>query len=928
MNNRDFVLKIGGKVDNSLIKSFGFSSKELKKLSKDIKSLEGDKSSFDSIKKATTEFNTGIKYSEKELKLLHKEIKSTSEGMNLFDDALNTSSKETIKLSEELKLLKKEERNLKSLKDEGSKLEKQFQEGRKEYKVQQQELWKTSEKVKKLNEEIRRSKKPTKSLIREFKKAKKVEDKLKESTDAQRKSLTNQMKQIKKTKQETSKLISIQDSLTRKQKEYGKAQEESSLKAIKAQEKLVSSMKKVQKEQERIKRYEGLKSSVSEKSGDVFKRSLAQGAVIGVGVKFAIDEEESFSDVRKVLNFESKADAELFKKQLKQETKDIPLMINQIYDIASAAGQAGINKLEIPDFTADTSMVSVAFDTNAKETGKMLATWRKSFKMTQKEVMTLANQMNLLGDSINVTPGEVAQITTTVGSLGKMANFTQGKTAALGGTLMALGVKDASTASTAMRKLFGTLTSGEAASKSVSEAFNKLGLDSIQVAKDMQNDSEGTLVKVFTKLKGLDKTEQLSITKQLFGEEAMASMGLLINNTEFLKENFKLVGDSMKYSGSVLTEYNNKLDTTKTDLMLLGKSLAGTGATLTKVLLPPLRSGADLLKDFSDGIASFTEEFPDFSKTLMYGVTGFVGFKLGLSGTVLGIKQLSKAKDDLVFLKDTGKLVKEWKQWGPALSHTKQGMKTLGVVGKTGFKAMQSGVIALGTSMKVMLFNPWVLGIGAVLAGGYLIYKNWDKIKEGWQSFKSSFVQGSQELKEGFLAGWESIKVGFTGTYEYIASKLETLWKLWQKFTIPGRAFKWTKEKYEGWKNQVPKYGKGGVVNKPHLAIVGDSEESIIPHNGSKRSEGLWFDTGRRMGMFAGSGIPHLADRVKSKTSNIYLKPNITINAPFNPTINGVSDVKNEDLSELLNKYKGNLEDTIRKVLNDLGRDKERMSFE
>ena len=402
-------------------------------------------------------------------------------------------------------------------------------------------------------------------MINEFKRAKKAEEQLKQSAQKQKQALAENMRQMKKAKEEATK--------------YAKSQDE-----------LAKSMKKIREEQEKLQKYQGLKKSVYDNSGGTFMRSAGQATAIGAAVKFAIDDETAFADVKKTTGLAGE-EAKKFKLQLKNATKDIPKFNSEIYEIAAAAGQAGINLEEIPKFTADTAKVAVAFDMEAETAGETLATWREAFKMSQKEVMVLSDQMNLLGDSIKVKPAQVAEMTTAVGALGKLANFSEAQTAALGGTLVALGVKDSSTASTAIRKLYGTLASGESATKSVSSAFAKLGLDTVQVAQDLQVDSESTLMKIFENLNQLDEYEQLSVTKELFGEEAMASMGLLISNTKFLEKNFKLVGDATKYAGSVDSEYNNKLSTTNTSLVLVGKSLANSAAVTTRFFLQVLIKG-------------------------------------------------------------------------------------------------------------------------------------------------------------------------------------------------------------------------------------------------------------------------------------------------------------------------------------------------
>ena len=55
-----------------------------------------------------------------------------------------------------------------------------------------------------------------------------------------------------------------------------------------------------------------------------------------------------------------------------------------------------------------------------------------------------------------------------------------------------------------------------------------------------------------------------------------------------------------------------------------------------------------------------------------------------------------------------------------------------------------------------------------------------------------------------------------------------------------------------GGRKDIPGYAKGGIVNSPTLAWIGEgaSSESIIPHDNSERSFNLWEKTGRLIGAF------------------------------------------------------------------------------
>ncbi|MGB6128446.1 MAG: phage tail tape measure protein, partial [Psychrilyobacter sp.] len=679
MSNRDFILKIGGKLDPSLTKSFNQSSKEVKKLSDHMKKVK--------------------------------------------DINFAKNSEEVRKLSSELKTLKTTSREISKLEEKSKKLEIQFTNGRKTYSEQQRSLFELTKKTKDLKNALEKTSQPTKKMVNEFQKAKLAEDKLRASTEKERKSLTDMMRKMKSVKQESNKYGKSQEELSKQISQVSKrqntlARSNEMTKRYKEQIRLSKEMKKAlhQENQERFKKFKKFRDSNKEKGRNSLYRGVGQAVALGVGVKFAIDDESAFADVKKTTGLQGK-EALKFKRDILSATKELPLFNNQIYDIAAAAGQAGIKMNELTKFTKDTAMVSVAFDMDTGQAGDMLATWRQSFKMTQGEVVELADKMNYLGAKIKASPAQIAELTTRIGSLGKIANFSEAETAALGGTLVALGVSDTGRAATGLQKVFTTLSAGASASGDKLKALQKLGLDPVDLSMELQDNATGTMFKVFQQIKELDKSEQLAVTKQLFGEEALTTVPLLTDNLKFLGENLKLVKDKSGYSGSSMSELKNKMDTTASSMKVAIRSSRQLVMSFTSLMLPAIKSTTTGITSLTDGINSFTENHPGMSKAVAYGITGLVGLRLASGGARLGLEQVFKMKDDYKAFMSAGKKIKEWKQWGPVISGSKSKFKSLftGIKihggtafnflttnSKKSFEALKAGASIAGTGFKTL----------------------------------------------------------------------------------------------------------------------------------------------------------------------------------------------------------------------------------
>jgi hypothetical protein len=113
-----------------------------------------------------------------------------------------------------------------------------------------------------------------------------------------------------------------------------------------------------------------------------------------------------------------------------------------IASIYAAGGQSGIARGELKAFATDAIKMGVAFDQTADESGKMMATWRTSFKMGQDDVVALADKINYLGNTGPATTKQISGIVTKIGPLGEVAGMASGQIAAMGATLAGVGVAE------------------------------------------------------------------------------------------------------------------------------------------------------------------------------------------------------------------------------------------------------------------------------------------------------------------------------------------------------------------------------------------------------------------------------------------------------------------------------------------------------
>lgn len=358
------------------------------------------------------------------------------------------------------------------------------------------------------------------------------------------------------------------------------------------------------------------------------------------GAKAAIDFESQMADVRKVVDFDTpKQFAEMGEDILKMSDR-LPMAASDIAKLVAAGGQAGIARQDLKQFAEDALKMGVAFDQSADQSGDMMAKWRTSFKMTQGEVVALADKINYLSNNGAANAQQISDIVTRIGPLGSIAGVTSGQIAALGATMAGVGVEQ-EVAATGIKNFMVALTAGKSATKQQQAGMKELGLSSTKLAASMQKDAQGTMLTVLQQISKLDQTRQVAAFNVLFGKESMGAIAPLLANLDLLKKNFNMVGDASQYTGSMQKEYEARAATTANQLQLLNNQATHAGIALGNALLPQINASARGMMPLINKVTDFVSRNPGMARALLGAAVGFTTLKLAVMGASAALKVMS-----------------------------------------------------------------------------------------------------------------------------------------------------------------------------------------------------------------------------------------------------------------------------------------------
>lgn len=391
---------------------------------------------------------------------------------------------------------------------------------------------------------------------------------------------------------------------------------------------------------------------------------------------------------------------------------ELPMIPENISAIMEAAGQSNIAKEELLEFTETATKMGIAFDSSAEQSGEWMAAWRTALKLNQEEVTTLADQVNYLGNTTSEDAIKLSEVITRYGSLGLTANISAASVAALAASMTKV---DSNVAATGIKNFSLALVAGDSATKRQIKSYKKLGLEAKTISKNMQIDSQGTMIDVLERINKLSKDEQTSTMKDLFGSESLASIAPLVANLDNLKEQFKKVGDASLYAGSMEKEYIAASSTAANVDILTENKIQAAKIRVGDTLVSLSTLAAETKGNLADAVGGFFQEnAPDIQEAIRDIEKNFNEF---LPTAVKNIKSFGKetiknVKPIFDLIDDNPDLLPKFLvATGSAMVTYKVG-KNIGEIAKN--------VKLAGSPLKLLsgiITNPWALAIGATAGG-------------------------------------------------------------------------------------------------------------------------------------------------------------------------------------------------------------------
>lgn len=517
--------------------------------------------------------------------------------------------------------------------------------------------------------------------------------------------------------------------------------------------------------------FDGVKEKFSSLGDTLTKNLTAPLLAIGaVSTKAAVDTETAFTGVAKTTDFVGN-EFEEFKDKIFELSERLPATAVEIAGVAEAAGQLGIEKKNLVDFTE--TMIKLGDTTNltADEASSALAKFANITQMPQEQFERLGSTIVALGNSLATTEADIVAMGTRIASAGSQAGMSEAQIMSFAGALSSVGIS-AEAGGTAFSKFTNELTLAvQTGSGKLSQFAQVAGMSADQFKKAYEQDAANAIAKFIEGLANAEKQgksavqiiEELGIKDSSLKDTLLRAAGASDVFTQALQTGTKAFEENTALSA----EADKKYQTLESRLKILKNKFTELAVEIGNALTPYINQAIDLIGNLTDTIKDLDENQID----------ALVKFGVALAGIGPALKAISGCMGAIKVLKELKALM----TGGAIVAGAGGAVAGVGGMAAMGPAGLALGAAALGT------------GLIAVLASNKEKIATWlqeqkESINQSYQTFEKStddFVKRtSDKIQQWIQTQGKNITEFFKNLPQKIDSGLKVVSDNVQEFCL------------------------------------------------------------------------------------------------------------------------------------------------
>ena len=429
--------------------------------------------------------------------------------------------------------------------------------------------------------------------------------------------------------------------------------------------------------------------------------AVVAASSVAAGIEF----ESAFAGVKKTTDATA-AEYKDLKNEILDMTNSIPATGSAIAEVAESAGQLGIAKDNLIEFSG--VMIDLGESTNlaATEAASSLAKFANITNMATDKYDELGSVIVELGNNFATTEADIVNMATNMASSGELAGLSEANIMAIATAISSVGI-EAEAGGSSMSKLLKQIqVAVETGNGSLNDFSSVAGLTTKEFSEMFKTDAVGALSMFIDGLNDVERNGKSAVVildEMDLKEVRLSNTILSLANADgVLSDAVKLSNEAWIENTALSEEAGKRYETTASQLSILKNGVTGMGIKMYDELNEPIREGIGVANDF----------VADLSKEVIPELENFAS---KIPTTIRKTKEFTKSFAEFV------EPVVSFGGW--LLKHPNLITSTLiGIGSAIATYKVASGVISVGkafASLGLIFTNPLALAItGVALAIG------------------------------------------------------------------------------------------------------------------------------------------------------------------------------------------------------------------
>ncbi|GAB2613535.1 phage tail tape measure protein [Pseudactinotalea suaedae] len=368
--------------------------------------------------------------------------------------------------------------------------------------------------------------------------------------------------------------------------------------------------------------------------------ATAAGLVLATAA--AIDWESAWAGVRKTTDGSSEQMSAL-EGELRQLARTLPSTHTEIAAVAEAAGQLGVKREDVAEFTRVMIDLGETTDLSADQAATSIAQLMNIMGTAGDDVDELGATIVALGNAGASTESQILLMAQRIAGAGKLVGATEGEVLATASALASMGVSAELGGGVVSRVLQDIYSAVQSGGEEV-EGFARIaGMSAQEFSDAWREDPIRALASFADGLNGVEASGGNVITTLtdlgIKSSEEQRILLQLMANTDLLTDSLDLQAQAWNENTALIDEANQRYATTEARLQVARNQITDAAIDIGGTFLPAVADATKVVGQFAAGFSALDAPGQRFVTILGAGVTG-LGLLTG--GALMAVPKLKE----------------------------------------------------------------------------------------------------------------------------------------------------------------------------------------------------------------------------------------------------------------------------------------------